>query len=146
MNGGAAVRRQFKEIIDRKGWAVTGVPDAASPFAYTVGLTRHRHPELGMIGLPVDTAHGLLNTLAGRVFDGAQYTPGWRIGDLLVDYEVVLVGGRPQRRLWPVAAYGLYGRDRVRLLQVVWPDRFGRFPWEAGCELGSATQPVIGRP
>jgi hypothetical protein len=48
--------------------------------------------------------------------------------------------------LYPGAAYARYGTDRVRLQQVVWPDRAGRFPWEPGYEHDPQVQPVIGRP
>ncbi|MFG3602496.1 DUF4262 domain-containing protein [Micromonospora chersina] len=41
---------------------------------------------------------------------------------------------------------GHYGRDRLRLQQVVWPDRHGRFPWDAAYAFPSAVQPLIARP
>jgi hypothetical protein len=93
------LRRQ-EQIIDTVGWAVMHVlpaaddPDTTTPFAYTVGLTAHDYPELLIAGLPPEVAHGLLNDLAGRVYDRAdRFTHGQRVSDLIAGYDAVLVEG-----------------------------------------------------
>jgi len=139
------------EHIDRVGWSVTMVlptdGEPGPPFAYTVGLTEHGFPELVIAGLPPHIAQALLNDLAGRVYDRAdRFRHGQRIGDLLAGYDAVIVDGPATEALYPGAAYARYGTDRVRLQQVVWPDRAGRFPWEPGDEHDPQVQPVIGRP
>ncbi|MDG4834181.1 DUF4262 domain-containing protein [Solwaraspora sp. WMMD1047] len=146
------LRRQ-EEIIDRIGWAVMHVlptyddPDITTPFAYTVGLTAHDYPELIIAGLPPEVAHGLLNDLAGRLYDKAErFACGQRISDLIAGYDAVLVEGAPIDALLPGVAIARYGRNRVRLLQVVWPDPQGRFPWDAGYDVDPDTQPLIARP
>jgi hypothetical protein len=146
------LRRQ-EQIIDTVGWAVMHVlpaaddPDTTTPFAYTVGLIAHDYPELLIAGLPPEVAHGLLNDLAGRVYDKAdRFTHGQRISDLIADYDAVLVEGAPIDELLPGLAIARYGRDRVRLLQVVWPDPQGRFPWDAGYDFDPHAQPLIARP
>lgn len=145
--------RHQKEIIDRVGWAVMNIfpgvddPDTVSPFAYTVGLAAHGYPELLITGLPPDLGHALLNKLAVRVYDKAErFTHGQRVSDLLTGHDVVIVEGPATEELLPRVAIALYGRDQVRLQQVVWPDLQDRFPWEDGYELDRHEQPLIAHP
>ena len=54
----------------------------------------------------------------------------------------LLIAGLP-----PEIAHGLllrvaiarYGRDRIHLQQVVWPDPKGRLPWVSGCDVDPAS-------
>ena len=143
--------RNQDDIIDRVGWAVTAVlptpDDPGAPFAYTVGLTAHGHPELIIAGLDPLIAQALLGDLAGRVYDtAARFTHGQRVTDLLAGYDAVILDGPGTEDLHPGTAYARYGRDRVRLQQIVWPDKHGRFPWENGYVYPPHVQPLIGRP
>ncbi|MEV2241088.1 DUF4262 domain-containing protein [Micromonospora sp. NPDC049891] len=144
------VLRRQDHIIDRVGWAVTHVlptdddPDTTAPFAYTVGLTAHDRPELIVAGLPPEVAHILLNDLARRVYDTAErFTHGQRLGDLLVGYDAVIIDGAPADDLHPGLAIVRYGRDRIRLRQLVWPDQWGRFPWDSGYAYPTHVQPLL---
>jgi hypothetical protein len=146
------LRRQA-EIIDRVGWAVTYVlptpqdPPTTVGFAYTVGLTAHDHPELMIAGLTPAIAHALLNDLAARMHDNAErFTHGQRISDLLAGYDAIITDGTATADLHPGAAFARYGRDRVRLQQIVWPDQDGRFPWEDGYGYPPHVQPLIAHP
>jgi len=146
------LRRQ-QHLTDTIGWAVIHVlptdddPDTSTPFAYTVGLTGHDYPELLIAGLPPEAAHGLLNDLAGRVYDKAErFTHGQRISDLIAGYDAVIVEGVPIDEMPPGVAIARYGRDQIRLQQVVWPDPQGRFPWDAGYDFNPHAQPLIARP
>jgi hypothetical protein len=154
--------RRKQEIIDKVGWAVMHVlpngddpddphdpddPDATTPFAYTVGLTAHGYPELFIAGLAPGIAHALLNDLAGRVYDQAKrFTHGQRVSDLIAGYDAIIVEGPVIEALPPMAAIARYGRDQIRLQQIVWPDRQGRFPWQDGYDLDPHTQPLIAHP
>ena len=146
------LRRQ-QQIIDTVGWAVMHVlptddePDTTTPFAYTVGLTAHGYPELVIAGLSVEVSHALLNDLALRVYDKAErFIHGQRVTDLLAGYEAAIVEGPATTALHPGAAFGRYGRQRVRLQQIVWPDAQGRFPWEDDYAYDPDVQPVLARP
>lgn len=46
------------------------------PFAYTIGLFGLGHPELLILGVPMETACGVLNELGQRVRDEANLVPG----------------------------------------------------------------------
>jgi hypothetical protein len=101
--------RDQQKHIDTTGWSVTHVlpthDEPASPFAYTVGLTPWGSPELVIAGLHPETAHALLNDLAGRVFDqAARFTHGQRIPDLLAGYDAIIVEGPATDALHPGAA------------------------------------------
>lgn len=143
------VLRRQDHLINTTGWAVTHVlptndgPDTA-PFTYTVGLTAHDHPELLTAGLSPEIAHSLLNELARWVYDRAErFTHGQRIRDLIAGYDAIIIDGPPTNDLLPGMAIARYGRARVRLQQMVWPDRQGLFPWETGYGLGPKAQPLI---
>lgn len=130
----------FDQIIShnirRHGLHVQAVL-ACSPgqvgWAYTIGLWKaHRHPEVVTSGLPPRTAQLAFNEIARSVKKGARL----RDGDL--DHE--LFNSRVMFREVPPALYGdevglasrfYRGRD-YPLLQLVWPDVDGRWPWEAG--------------
>lgn len=143
--------RQQQHHIDTYGWAVTAVlPTDEAPgtgFAYTVGLTGHGHPELVIAGLDPVLACVLLNDLAQRVHNGAErFTAGQRISDLLVGHDAVIIEGPATEELHPGTAYARYGRGRVTLQQIVWPDPRGRYPWNPGYAYPPHVQPLLGRP
>lgn len=142
------VQRQ-ERLIDTTGWAVTHVlptehdPDI-TPFTYTVGLTAHDQPELVAAGLSPEIAHSLLNDLARRVHDRAErFTHGQLIRNFIASYDAIIVEGAPTDDLLPGLAVARYGRARVRLQQMVWPDQQGLFPWDAGYDLAPSAQPLI---
>lgn len=142
--------RRMERRIEQQGWAIlTVVPEdgAHAPVAYTIGLTAHGCPEFIIAGKNPFVSEHLLNDLARRVVERAErFTAAQRITDLLDGYDGVLVEGPATGPLRPAAAHVRYGEARVCLLQVVWPDVHGRFPWEPGCTLSAAAQPLIGQP
>jgi Domain of unknown function (DUF4262) len=146
------ILRRQQDLITRFGWAVTGVfptgPDDGYPFAYTVGLTElgGGHPEFVIAGLHHRYSQPLLNDMAGRVRDGHSFTHGQTINDLLHSLDAVLIDGPINADLWPGAAIRRYGADRIRLRQIVWPDRDGHFPWQDGYAIPPGVQPLLGRP
>jgi Domain of unknown function (DUF4262) len=49
----------------------------------------------------------------------------------------------PHPDLYLDIALALYGH-RIRALQVVWADHWGRWPWDSGFRDGRGGQPVLG--
>lgn len=158
---------RVQEHIDRVGWSVTGVfptqndPPETTPFAYTIGLTEKSLPELLIAGLGPRQAQSLLNLAAQHVvetglpFTHGQTVTGVAVGNPLVALNVPV----PQRigdqlnahgaladTLYPGVAIARYGRSRLRLQQLVWPDRNGQFPWSAFYVIDSWVQPVLAAP
>jgi hypothetical protein len=140
------VVQKVTDMITRYGVAVMAIGggDGTVPFSYTVGLTPHSHPELILLGgIKPEYARVTLTGMALRViYDGRVYTPGQRHGDVLEGYDVIIAGPVEPAwdRLYPVSmAKRIYRAGRP--LQVVYPDKYGTFPWEDGYEMRG--QPLI---
>ncbi|MBJ7287819.1 DUF4262 domain-containing protein [Williamsia sp.] len=132
-------------LIAEGRWQVTtvfaGTTHDEPPFAYTTGLTSHGLPELLLYGLGSRTAASVLNTVAHRMVDGEAMLAGTTLDRVLAQgYEVTLVDVDDDSDMY--ATRGLY--DEFTTLQVVFPDRDGRFPWDAGYGLSPCAQPVKG--
>ncbi|AZI44381.1 DUF4262 domain-containing protein [Deinococcus psychrotolerans] len=137
--------------IQEYGWFVLKVPeDAEDPgFAFTVGLwANYLHPELIMFGLSLKVMHEILN-LAGnevsrkmRRFESGQQAEG-----LIEDHSCTFmdVGSEAYDEYLGYAQW-LYRKQMFPVLQCVWPDRQGFFPWHAGfLEELRSHQPILGR-
>jgi hypothetical protein len=123
-----------EEKIRKYGWSVIGVAEVP-PFAYTVGLADAvpGAPELVCVGLSYVTAGTVLNTIATRMREeGARAAPGRRWSEVLEGHDVSFraVPAHCSRRYFAVAWARRGGEDFPRL-QVIFPDRRGRFPHEA---------------
>jgi hypothetical protein len=135
--------------IEKFGFTVVSVSGSHSsvPFSYTVGLTGLGEPELMLIGIPVTDASIVLGNLASRVADGQRYKPGDVPADVLGDgYDVMICG--PVPAVWcrsqgypPGLAGMLYGKEAVRVYQVVYQDRNRLYPWQEGYAVPS--QPYL---
>jgi hypothetical protein len=139
---------QIGEDIRRSGVYLHFVPQPTSLETcwYTIGLTHHDHPELILFGLPPDISRPVLHTVAGDVIAGRRtFTPGEQADDVLEGHPVQFVAvAEPERHL-PVAAqfYAATG-VAVHALQIVWPDRHHRWPWQPGTQVDD--MPVLGPP
>jgi len=73
------------ERIERIGFTMVGVEADLDhpPWTYTIGLVEgYDHPELAMLGIPIELAAEVISALATRVLDGDRIVPGV---DLLFD-------------------------------------------------------------
>ena len=111
------------------------------PWAYTVGLTRYRRPELVVTGMGLTRATEVLNGVATRLLHAEEPAPGTQA--TLLDgplVEIVKVA-TPWAHL--NLAVEFYGR-RIRGLQLVHADKRGRWPWDRDYQGGRGGQPVLG--
>jgi len=98
------------------------------PWAYTVGLTRRRRPELVITGLGLTRATEILNSVAGHLMHADVPAPGTQA--TLVDgrdVEIVRVDA-PWAHL--NVAVEIYGQ-RIQGLQLVHADKRGSWPGTA---------------
>jgi hypothetical protein len=111
---------------------------------YTVGLTGHGHPELIMFGLPPDLSRPALRALAADLIAGRRTVGAGRtVDDVLEGHPVTFVAVTEPDRHLPVAAQFYAGTGmRLRALQIVWPDRYHRWPWQPGTRVQD--MPVLG--
>lgn len=136
------------QLIGGGECAVPGccTPADERPFAYTVGLFGIGHPELTVVGLDNASAGRALNAAARIVLAGGRIMPG---------VEVEIPGWAP--RILPATipnpgaiaynANGHYHRPAehsVPLLQLMYPDRRGRYPTDPSYAGSRRRQPLPG--
>lgn len=136
--------------IMRYGWHDIGVfptvDEPGVPFNYTIGLTERGLPELIIFGLPGTAAHQLLRCAIADIERDGEISDGALTDQVLRDYlcvyrELPRALASVEHMCWADAYYA--DRQDVRMFQVVWPDRNGRFPWEAGCETAACQCEII---
>ncbi len=140
--------RQIGETIERCGVYLQFVPQPAplETCWYTIGLTDQDRPELILYGLPPDISRSVLHTVAGDVIAGRRvFTAGDYADDVLEGHQVQFVAVTEPDRHLPVAAqFYAAGGAAVEALQIVWPDRHHRWPWQPGTRVDD--MPVLGPP
>jgi hypothetical protein len=127
-------------LIDKHGYTVQGVEGDRihPPWAYTIGLTRRRQPELVVTGMGFAEASALLNGVAAHVLHDTAPRHGEQIplrGGPLI--EVVEL---PEPSAHLHLAVSLYGTG-ITAIQLVHADDHGHWPWDPGYRGG---QPVLG--
>jgi hypothetical protein len=124
------------------------------PWSYTIGLVERGHPEVVTFGLPPNAAVAILNWVHDRDVAGRRIEPG-----TIERYNGVPITLVPAPVQWMMsdddpmgqwfAHYGV-GRPTIEpppLLQLVWADRHGVLPGQAGCERAiEERQPLLACP
>jgi hypothetical protein len=133
----------MRQLITTYGWAVQGVERDRihPPWAYTVGLTGHRRPELVITGMELEEATAVLNEAAEHLLQADPPEPGaqTRLRDgPLVELVSVAV---PWAHL--NLAVELYGEE-IRALQLVHADPYGNWPWDRRYQGVPGGQPILG--
>jgi len=143
-----AGRELLEAVAEHKAHVVHVTEDDGAPkFSYTVGLWHHfEQPEVIVFGLAVEAAEDLLQGVVAACEDGARFAHGDRREGLLVGFAVrfldvpVDVG----RDYLGAATWAYQGAD-YRSLQLVWPDKEKRWPWQEGVRQGFRdVQPLLG--
>ncbi|MEA3056070.1 MAG: hypothetical protein QOD30_1502 [Actinomycetota bacterium] len=143
--------RSIDHRIDARRWQLLGIGygDASTPipWTYSIGLAEgFDHPELFVVGSFCYECSGhLLNSIGELVANGARFDRPTSNELVLVDRGADVpvhlrpVEGRPLVTNW-FAAWHAYYRSKpyepppLSVVQVVLPDRAGRYPWEPGCD------------
>ncbi len=139
--------RRVLDDVDRHGWSLVLVPDEddSPPFAFTVGLFhKFQHPELVLVGLPLESAAGILTGAATAVRDGRGFEPGSVSEGLLEGFAVTW--RTVPTRMYPAylgCARWFYEGDAFGAIQLVYPDHEHRWPWTDGVHPGFARQQTV---
>jgi hypothetical protein len=139
----------IRRIIAEYGWWVGMIPgdDDGPAFAYTVGLWETlKHPEIIILGLKLQSMHGILNGCGEMIRKGARFEDGVQVADVISSYDVRF-RRLAQRDYAKYLGYGCrhYGGDWFPAVQCVWPDRNGKFPGDEGvAEFMADAQPLLG--
>lgn len=120
--------------IQEHGWQVMMIPgdDDGPGWAFTIGLWHtHGISELAMFGLDVSDMKACLNELGEQAAAGEPVKAGQERHDVIKDHPVAL---RAVDLRWYKAFFGtairFYRRPPFPVLEVVWPDQEGFFPWQ----------------
>jgi hypothetical protein len=148
--GGTVVREpqtEYEEkivrFVETHGCFIVSVfdpDDDVVPFSYSIGFTKSLgQPEVVLFGLPGKTAHPLINDLFRLCQDGLKLVDWAIIDGLVVDYRCI---ARSVDESWIIqsqfASALWYHRTQMNsaledVVQIVWPDADGIFPWQEGC-------------
>lgn len=127
---------ELKAMIAEYGVAVRHVVPAHGEnrmdYAYTVGLTAVGHPEIVTEGLPQESAHAFLNTVADDVHQGHTFAAGTVRSDLTGEpAPVAFVSVEDTEGLDAIS--DVYpDLQTIQAVQLIWPDSAGRLPWHRG--------------
>jgi hypothetical protein len=130
-----------KSVLQKReewGWFVNKImeDDKGPGFAYSFGLYEEfKHPEIIIFGLDVATMHQLINDIGKHVRNGAQYEHGQIADNLIEGYSCAFRLVNPlQYRENCTWAVWFYKHTDFPVLQLYWPDKAGRYPWDSGFE------------
>jgi hypothetical protein len=129
--------RTLLSDIEKYGWHAVGVAEEAnSPqFTFSVGLYyRHTHPEILIMGLKQSIAHSLICSIVDRVREGGKFEAG-QLDTELASFPCTFVPVHPQHYS-EYLGYGMWFYrslpTQFPVLQLIWPDKGGLFPWQSG--------------
>jgi len=124
----------IEEMILKQGFFLANFEaDGYLPaFSYTIGLfEKCSHPEVLIMGLPVQTHAGLLESICEEIKTGITYEAGKSYSGILNEYDVQFL--RIADEYLP--SYFGFGREYYKYqpfpaIQLVWPDKKGKWPWD----------------
>jgi hypothetical protein len=127
--------------VRQYGWSSLMVAGPVD-FAYTVGLWHtFRRPELVMFGLTGNNMQLWLNACVERAGDAGWPAEGEEFHGVIEGFSTQL---RAVDSSWHDALFGsanrFYSGHTVPVLQVVWPDRNGYWPWDEQATQSSRTR------
>jgi Domain of unknown function (DUF4262) len=128
--------------VRKRGCHIVGIPfDERGPgYEFSIGLfVNYGHSEVVIFGLDPHVSVPIINDVRDRAAAGRTFVAGDICDDLLVGYKVCFV--EVPLVVYPEylgTAIWFYGNPprKFPCLQIVWPDRDGLFPWDAGCDPG----------
>jgi hypothetical protein len=130
--------RFILENIERVGWSVIGIEDSEEgedvpTYSFSVGIYHTLgQSELLVMGLKPQTATVLINNIGEAMRQGRRFAAGDRAEDV-ANMPVAFVAVDPAHyRKYVGYIRWLYRGSGFPLLQCVWPDGQGVFPWEPG--------------
>jgi hypothetical protein len=120
--------------VAKFGWHVVGISaeDDLPAFAFSVGLFHnYKHPEILTMGLPIETMHQMINVIGAGVGSGTIFREDSRYADIIADFDCafIKVSERHYQEHLGYAQWFYQGSD-FPVLQCVWPDKQGKFPWD----------------
>jgi hypothetical protein len=117
------------------GWHVVRVLEKSETpgWAFSIGIYRNfNHPEVVVFGLNGDLMHSVINSIGEDVRTGKRFEVDGHYPDLIEAYSCTF---KPVSPVWYYDFLGyanwFYKNQTYPVLQCIWPDRNGRYPWES---------------
>ncbi len=130
---------RMRMLSDGFSLQVVGASPSFPCFVYTIGLHHtYKHPELVVVGIPnIDQSVSVLLIAIELIRNGSRFDTDQiaSAGMLSDDYATAFRSVHPERieDIFGMACR-VYGHSQFNAVQVVWPDRAGRFPFDAEFE------------
>ena len=129
-----ALISQIRQAIETIGWHSIAVFDAGVPFMYSQGFRKLQHPDILVSGLPPAVAHQFIGDIFTLVQGGAAFVPGIKYDTIAEGYDAQVREVHPTwRDELCIITGAVYGNHNFDVLQLIYPDRYGRWPWNAAC-------------
>ena len=134
--------------IAQHGWHAIAVDDCDPPFLYTIGLiSKSQHPELLILGLDRRTSYSIVTALVELIREGAVIDGRFEILDGLAVVTRPVHATQHASYLGYAMAHARRHDVPLRAIQVFWPDKDGRFPFDVECDAEvAAVQPRLSLP
>jgi Domain of unknown function (DUF4262) len=132
------LRERTAQLIRDAGRAVIGVfpedDDVNSAFCYSIGNAIRGLPELLIVGMFDQGGVSLINLLSEKMIQrGDKFDSGEMI-DLGGAVPVCAIDATDEvKDIYTIQATNYYGNGDYAVMQMVLPDKHGRFPWDADC-------------
>jgi hypothetical protein len=142
--------RKLLSDVEEYGWHILHVlSEGELPgWSFSVGIYHtHRHPEFIVMGLPDHVSQTIINELGIRIKNGEVFASGMIDNDVMESYPVqFLKVDRAQYKAHLGYAEWFYRHQDFPVLQIVWTDKVGHFPWQLEYERElMVTQPILGQ-
>jgi Domain of unknown function (DUF4262) len=128
--------RKVLSDVKNFGWHVINIlPDENGPqYSFSIGLYhKFGHPELLVMGLPHPVGHQLINSAAEQIAAGKSFRSLDRADELAEGFTCGFLPVSVMRyKEYLGCAIWFYHslKHPFPALQLVWPDKRGRLPWE----------------
>ena len=137
--------------VERYGWHclhIRGlVGESTLPYwSFSIGLFQTwQHPELVVFGLEQEQAHAVLGHLVDRIKTGERFSSGQDYSDILDGYlcRFIVVDPRWYSDFFGYAQWFYETADGFPALQLLLPDKEGRYPWDDGYAITKGMQPIL---
>lgn len=144
------IERGILAEIEQAGVHVVHVEGGgdAPAYSYSIGLWHSfGQAEVMVFGLPAEVAEDLIQAIADEADEGKHFVADSKHTGLVEDYAVrffavgkAFYGEYLREALWA------YEDEEFPAVQLVWPDKQGRWPWEDAAREGfRKSQPVLAR-
>lgn len=120
--------------LEKYGWHYIHVleDEVGEKYTYTIGFKQSfNNPEIAISGLKYDISARIFQSIVELIQEGNTYEVDKMYKDILEDYDCTfkLIGSEKYDYLFGKAAE-YYKEEEFKVLQFVYPDKKGNFPWD----------------